>query len=113
MPLPLRRLARDLGALRTLLALLALLVIAVAPLSEGAAVYSGWRLATTVVAPALFVMLVFVVPLDVAMSALFRSGAEGAERARFARIIATELTLLAVLLLAWTPFVLRLLTPPL
>ena len=112
MPLPLRRFARELGALRVLLALLALLVIAAAPLSEGGAVYSGWRFGTTVVAPALFVMLVFVVPLDVVMSTLFRSGAEGAERARFARIIVTELVLLAVLLLAWTPFVLRLLNPP-
>ena len=112
MPLPLRRFVRELGALRALLALLALLVIAAAPLSEGGAVYSGWRLATTVVAPALFVMLVFVVPLDVVMSALFRSGAEGAERARFTRIIVAELVLLALLLLAWTPFVSRLLDPP-
>ena len=113
MGLPLRRYVRELGALRVMLALLSLLVIAAAPLSEGPAVYSGWRLATTVIAPALFVMLVFVVPLDVMMSALFRSGADAAGKARLTRVIVAELALLAGLLLAWTPFVLRLLDPPL
>ena len=92
---------------------LVLLVSAAAPFSEGPAAYSGWRLATTVIAPALFVMLVFLLPLDMMMSAVFMSGREPATRARFRRIILAELALLAIMALSWLPFVLRLLNPPL
>ncbi len=92
---------------------LVLLVSAAAPFSEGPAAYSGWRLATTVIAPALFVMLVFLLPLDMMMSAVFMSGREPATRTRFRRIILAELTLLAIMALSWLPFVLRLLNPPL
>ena len=113
MRLFLLRLATELGALRVMLVLLVLAVSAAAGWSEGPAVYSGWHLATTVIAPAMFVMLVFVLPLDMTMSALFMSGAKAAERARFRRIILAELVLLAGMALAWTPFVLRLLNPPL
>ena len=111
MGLLLRRLAAELGALRLMLVALVVLASAAAPFSEGPAAYSGWRLATTVIAPAIFVMLVFVVPLDMIMSAVFMSGGDPATRARFRRIILAELVLLAAMTLAWMPFVLRLLSP--
>lgn len=112
MSLVLRRLAAEFGALRLILAALVLLVSAAVPFSDGPAAYSGWRLATTVVAPTVFVMLVFVLPLDMIMSAVFMSGGNAAARARFRRIILAELALLAAMALAWMPFVLRLLNPP-
>ena len=106
------RLVAGLGALRLMLVALALVVCVAAPFSEGPVVYSGWRLATTVIAPAIFAMLVFLLPLDMIMSAVFMSGRDPAARARLRRIILAELVLLAVLVLAWLPFVLRLLNPP-
>ena len=113
MSLGLRRLAAELGALRLMLVLLVLAVCAAAPFSDGPAVYSGWRLATTVVAPAIFVMLVFLLPLDMTMCAVFMSGRNAAARARLRRIILAELLLLVVMALVWSPFILRLLDPPL
>ena len=106
---PLRRLAAGFGPLRLLLFAIVLGVIAAAPFSDGPAVYSGWRLASTVVAPAIFAMLVFLLPLDMTMSAVFMSGGSTATRARFQRIILAELVLLALLVAAWLPFVFRLL----
>ena len=107
------RLAGEFGALRLMLGLLVLLVCAASPFSEGPAAYAGWRLATTVIAPALFVMLVFLLPLDMIMSAVFMSGGDGEVRRRFRRIILAELGLLVLMVLVWMPFVLRLLNPPL
>ena len=95
-----------------MLAVLVLVVCAAAPFSDGPTIYSGWRLATTVVAPAVFVMLVFVLPLDMIMSAVFMSGGSSARRGRFRRIIAVELVLLALMVVTWLPFVIRLLNPP-
>ena len=106
------RIAAELGPLRLMLALLVLVVSAAAPFSEGPAVYTGWRLATTVIAPAIFVMLVFLLPLDMIMSTVFMSGGSSVTRARFRRIIAIELVLLVAMAIAWLPFVLRLLNPP-
>ena len=106
------RIAAELGPLRLMLALLVLVVSAASPFSEGPAVYTGWRLATTVIAPAIFVMLVFLLPLDMIMSAVFMSGGSPARRSRFRRIIGIELVLLAAMVIAWLPFVIRLLNPP-
>ena len=110
--LHLLRIVSGLGALRLMLGLLVLVVSAAAPFSEGPAVYSGWRLATTVIAPAIFVMLVFLLPLDMIMSTVFMSGGSPVRRARFRRIIAIEFVLLVAMVIAWSPFVLRLLNPP-
>lgn len=108
----LRRITVELGPLRLMLALLVLVVCAASPFSEGPAVYTGWRLATTVIAPAIFVMLVFLLPLDMIMSAVFMSGGSPARRSRFRRIIGIELMLLVAMVITWLPFVLRLLNPP-
>ena len=106
------RLATGLGPLRLMLVALVLVVSVAAPFSDGPTAYSGWRLATTVIAPAIFVMLVFLLPLDMTMSAVFMSGGDSARRARFRRIITVELVLLVAMVVAWLPFVLRLLNPP-
>ena len=103
-------LLRELGALRVMLAVLVVLIVACAPFSGGAAVHTGWRLITTVVAPALFVMTAFVLPLDVIMSLVFMADGDESRRRRLKRVIRIELGLLAVMLAAWAPFVTRLLS---
>ena len=94
------RIAVELGPLRLMLALLVLVVSAASPFSEGPAVYTGWRLATTMIAPAIFVMLVFLLPLDMIMSAVFMSGGSPARRSRFRRIIGIGIEGRRVLVLA-------------
>ena len=98
----------ELGALRVLLAVLVVLIVICAPFSGGATGHSGWRLLTTVVAPTLFVMTAFVLPLDMLMSRLFMADADEARRERLKRVIRIELGLLMVMLAAWSPFVVRL-----
>ena len=64
---------------------------------------------TTLVAPPLAVMMVFVVPLDMLMSRIYMTDKRGAERARYRRILVAEAAALAVLVAAWVPFFLGLL----
>ena len=103
------KLVASLGALRVLLATLTIFVVACAPFSDGPTAHTGWRLLTTAIAPALFVMLVFLLPLDMMMSKLFMSAEQGAGRERLKRIIRVEVVLLLALLVAWGPLVVRLL----
>ena len=88
----------------------ALLVIA-APFALQPTNPHGWAIWPTVVAPALFVIFIFVLPLDVTMTLVFRADTQGAERARLTRVLTVELVLTALLTAAWIPFILRLLEP--
>ena len=65
---------------------------------------------TTLVAPPLAVMMAFVVPLDMLMSRIYMTDKEETERARYRRILAIEALALALLVGAWTPFFLALLS---
>ena len=64
---------------------------------------------TTVVSPALFVIFVFVLPLDLFMTWVFMSDKTGEERGRLKRVMLTEGALLAALTVSWTPFLVDLL----
>ena len=59
---------------------------------------------TNLVAPPLAVMMAFVIPLDMLMSRLYMSDKQGAERARYRRILAAEALAFVLLAAAWTPF---------
>lgn len=96
------------GALRTALFLLVVALIILSPFAGGRVVVSGWAMVTTLIAPTFYVILVFVLPLDIMMTWLFMSDKEGAERERFKQIIWLEIALLILLLLSWAPFVGRL-----
>lgn len=63
----------------------------------------------TLIAPALVPIFVFVLPLDMTMSAISRSGVEGDEYRRLTTVIRFNLLLFALLLGAWMPFFLSLL----
>ena len=58
----------------------------------------------TLIAPPLAVMMAFVVPLDMLMSRIYMTDKQGAERARYRRILAAEALALALLVGLWTPF---------
>ena len=59
---------------------------------------------TTLIAPPLAVMMVFVVPLDMLMSRIYMTDKQGSERTRYRRILAAEGVALALLVAVWTPF---------
>ena len=65
---------------------------------------------TTLVAPPLAVMMAFVVPLDMLMSRIYMTDKPEAERARFRRILAVEALAFVLLVAAWTPFFVALLS---
>ena len=97
-----------LGPLRTMLVIIVLALIVISPFAGGRVVVSGWAIITTLLAPTLYVIMVFVLPLDIVMTRVFMSAAEGEARARYVRIIRIELLLLILLLISWAPFVGRL-----
>ena len=100
---------RRVGFLRAAMMCTVLVLALLAPFAGGHVQTSGWPLVTTLLAPVLFVVFVFVVLLDMLMTCVFMSGREPDERRRFAMILKTEAALLVVLLAAWSPFVWRLL----
>ena len=100
---------RRLGVLRSGLAFATLVVIGAAPFADGSVHMHDWRLFPSVIAPTIMMMLVFTLPLDITMSCIFMSDADAPERARLRSIIRFEAILLGLMLLAWIPFMLRVL----
>jgi hypothetical protein len=99
--------ARKLGALRLMLAALALIAIAFVPTPGTQIVYTGgieflYTVVMPVVAPVVFVVLM----LDVLMSRIFMADADTQERARLRLVIWTHLILGAAIMLRFIPFIL-------
>ena len=105
----LRDLVSMFGALRVLLVIGVVALIVAAPFSDGPTHSTGWPLVRSVIAPTLFVIMVFVLPLDITMTLVFMSDRQGPERRRLRRIAQTEAVLLVAMLVAWIPLVMRLL----
>jgi len=80
-----------------------------APFAGGPAAFHGVKMVTTMLAPVFYVMVIFLLPLDIIMSLVFMSDKTGAARLRFKKIILIELALLGLLVLSWLPFVMALL----
>lgn len=100
---------RKIGPLRVLHAAFLLVLVLSAPFAAGESAHSGIRMWPTLIAPALVPIFVFVLPLDMTMSAISRSGVEGDEYNRLTTVIRFNLLLFALLLGAWMPFFLSLL----
>jgi uncharacterized membrane protein len=96
---------KSIGPLRGMLAFIVLAVIAIAPLSGNEGYETGWEVIRGAVAPALAVIFVFVLLLDILMSLIFRVDQAEAERRRYQRIIYLNALLVAGLLLAWAPVI--------
>ena len=105
----LRQLVSMFGALRVLLVIGVVALIVAAPFSDGPAASTGWPLVRSVIAPTLFVIMAFVLPLDITMTLVFMSDRQGPERRRLRCIAQTEAVLLVAMLVAWIPLVMRLL----
>ena len=97
------------GLLRMMLLTMVGLLAMVGPFSGGNVDFAGFALITTLIAPVAYAIFVFVLPLDMTMSALFMTDTTPERRAALKRALITEAVLLAVMLLAWLPFTLRLL----
>ena len=100
---------RFFGALRLLLVVTVLVLIVVAPFADGPAYTTGWALVRSVIAPTVFVIMAFVVPLDITMTLVFMSNREGPEQRRLKRIAQVEAVLFVAMLAAWAPLVIGLL----
>lgn len=101
-------LLRQLGVLRVALIALVILDMLASPRPGTAVVYGGWQLGTTLILPVLAPILLQVLLLDALMGRVLMSGAKGAERARYRRIIAVNLLFSFALVLWWLPYFLKL-----
>lgn len=107
-PRSLWRFLADLGALRIILGLLAVLVIVFAPDPAVPTERAGWGLVTTGVMPALGPMIFMVVLLDAIMSRVLMVDKEGEALLRYKRALAFDLALAAAILISWLPFLIYL-----
>ncbi len=101
---------RYVGPLRGMLYLLVLLLTITALFSMGGTQKSGLMMFPTLIAPATVPMLFFVIPLDMTMCSIMRSGRSESERKRYRHIIFFDGLAFVILLGAWYPFYYRLLT---
>lgn len=102
------RLLKDLGALRGVLLICTLGLIVLAPFAGDEVHLHDARLMTSVVAPALMVIFVFLLMLDITMARILAIDSPPDRRAGMHRAARIEFFLLLALLAAWAPFVLRL-----
>lgn len=92
-----------------MLVIIVALLIVMGPFSGGDPRITGFALFTSVVAPAFYVIMLFVLPLDITMTRVFMGDAKGDQRARYRFIIRLEVVLMVLMLLAWMPFIVKLL----
>lgn len=95
---------RESGALRIGLWLFALTVMILAPRPGTPAVYSGWELVPTLMAPVLAPILMQVLLLDALMSRVWMSAHTGAARERYRLILWINLGVTALTTLWWLPY---------
>ncbi len=105
----LRDFVRFFGVLRVLLVFVVVALVVAAPFSGAPTHATGWPLVRSVIAPTLFVIMAFVLPLDLAMTLVFMSDRKGPERRRLRIVAAAEGMLFIAMLAAWTPLLLDLL----
>lgn len=103
MPNSLKQLLQWLGLLRGLLVLGALALLVLRPAPRTAAIYSGWALVPTVLAPTLTPMIFMVLLLDAIMGAVLLAS-RPRERRHYRAVIAVDLVLAALLVIWWWPY---------
>jgi hypothetical protein len=99
----LRQLLGWLGPLRLMLALGVLALLVLRPAPGTPAVYAGWGMMPTLVAPALVPIFVAVLLLDALMGAVWLASYPG-ERRRYQTVIGVSLGMVLLLVLWWWPF---------
>jgi hypothetical protein len=99
----LKEFLRSLGFLRAALVLGALAMLLLRPAPRTAAVFSGWALVPTFLAPVLTPMIFMGLLLDALMGVVLLVGKEG-DRRRYRTVIAVDLALAALLAAWWWPY---------
>jgi hypothetical protein len=94
--------------MRIFLLFTVVILIAAAPFVGDKTVMHGWELITTVIFPVMVPMYFFILPLDMTMCFIMMQEKPDDVRKHYRRIIWLELVLMILLLLAWLPFVIRL-----
>ena len=99
-----QNLIQQMGVLRVVLVSAAIVDILVAPNPGTPVVYAGWALVTTLIVPVLAPILLQVLLLDALMGRVLMSSNQGAERARYRRIMIVNLVIAAALVVGWAPY---------
>lgn len=99
----LKEFLRSLGPLRVMLALGAILMLLLRPAPHTAAVFSGWALVPTFLAPVLTPMIFMGLLLDALMGVVLFVGQEG-DRRHYRTVIAVNLVLALLLVVWWWPY---------
>jgi len=99
---------QELRLLRVVMICFTLVLVILSRFAGDEAVYSGWEMIPTLIAPALVPILFFVIWLDVLMSWVFKFDAPDEEKRRFVRIIVVDLVLVVLLTSSWFGYFSRL-----
>ena len=100
----------ELKPLRAVLILCALLTIILQPEPGTTPVYHGWNVVPTLLVPVLAPLFFMLLMLDSLMASMLRSQSTGEEQSRYRRIRNTDLIVGGLLLLAWLPYFIALLS---
>ncbi len=95
------------GPFRVILAAVVVVIAAMAPLATGT--IHGWGIIPSQAAPGAAVFIAWALPFDILMAKLFYGEQGEAGRVRIKAVRNWDLGLLALLLVSWGPFFIRLL----
>ncbi len=107
----LRERLAELGPLRLALLALALALSLFATAPDTPLDLRGWAALPSLVLPAAAPLVLFVLLFDTLMTSVRLADAEAQTRPQWRRVLAAEIVGAALLLLAWTPYFVAVLTP--
>lgn len=93
------------------LAVLALLVLVMAPRPGTPAVMEGWRMLPTLIVPTLAPLVFLVLMLDALMGRVHMTSVQGAALARYRRIVTVDVLVGLLVAAWWTPYFVALASP--
>lgn len=99
----------DFGALRLGLFTITIFVIIMSAFADGNTYMHDWRLVPSVLAPSIMMMLVFAIPLEMTMTAIYMSDANANEKSRLKHILKIEAIAYVALIVSWVPFFFKIL----
>jgi hypothetical protein len=99
-----KQLLLQLNPMRAALLAAALLTLAIRPLAEMGADYSGWQFVPNLFVPVLVPILLMVLLLDALMATVWKSQSTGAELRRYRMIQRADLAVVVLLVVAWISF---------
>jgi len=101
---PLLNTLNQLGPLRLMLSLLAIIAIGLTPQPGTLPVYTGWELFHTLIIPVMAPLVFMGLMLDTLMSGVFIIDKQGAERKRYITAIVVNVLLAVVIVIRWLPY---------